>query len=187
MKSIEKYIEYIKNIQLKQTDFTNTLANTNKTVEDIGNIFANNKNKITGINIECFKLHNYKIVSGNLITGMQIIENNKPYYIMLGANSLYSKPYQIAIGTTDGMNIYMIREFIPNNQSTELISISTKIVNQNKKELVSKKSLKLDTIVDSNVELTEEMLKAVEHCLESSNILCSIINQTEDKRKKLTL
>lgn len=183
-----KISEYIVNLLSRDIDFNKIMEDYNATVADIRDTFYNGKTKITNLNLEYFQSYTYELVYGNLITGIQFMKEDKPYYMMISADSFYEPPKQIAVGTTDGENIHMIMGNVPDTSVVEIVSFPKEKANQKSSENISKGYRKtIHFANDNDMELMERDKKCLEYGLEATNVFCSIIRESEAKRKELSL
>lgn len=183
-----KISEYIVSLLSKEIDFNQIMKDYNITVADIRDTFYNGKTKITNLNLEYFQSYTYELVYGNLITGIQFDDKNKPYYMMISADSFYDLPKQIAVGTVDGDNIHMLIENVPSTSIIQIVSFPREKNHQKNNGIISNCYRKtIHFVKDSDMELLEKDRKCLECGIEASDVFCSIISERENKRKKLSL
>ena len=177
---------YIENIQQNRKSLTSVMKKYDITVEDIRDVVYGSKTKITGINLEFFKLHDYTIVIGDFITGVSYEKDSKDYYMMISANSFYANPRQIAIGTSYQDNIYMMIESFPSREIIELVSFPKSSINKDTKGFIPKSFRKTVNLQSLDINLADENIKKCLECgFNASNVFCELVNEIEVKRKKL--
>ena len=179
-----KISEYIVDLLSKGIDFNKITKDYNATVADIRDTFYNEKTKITNLNLEYFQLYTYDFVHGNLITGIQFVKENKPYYMIMSADSFYDLPKQIALGTTDGEDILMMVGNMPSTSVVEIVSFPKEKICQKSDESISKMYRKtIHFVKDSDMELMDKDKKCIDCALEATNVFCSIIKKTKLKER----
>lgn len=182
--------ELLNTIYLEKRGVSSIMDEQEVTTTDIFDVFNNLTQNIKDLGVSSFNLADYNVVYGDYVTGVQYTKDDRTYYMMIGANSRFAPPHQIAVGAIDNDKVYMMSEDFPSTTSIGLVAFPKFAVNQRTLGFVSKSYR--DTIHlfrTRSTLISDEGIKCLECGFEAIDAFCLLVKEVknQDKRKKLSL
>ncbi len=116
------------------------------------------------------------LMEKNFTLGIQYQEKKKTYYLLIGANSYFENPSELAFGSIEGERFFFLKETFGEEQSMEYLSFPREIGTISKQGLVEKRT-----------PMTPENRKIVESCfqigLESLEVFERQMTEWKEEKK----
>ena len=187
-------LELLNKIQLRKKGLSLVMEEKGITSNDLMNTFYKLSDEVKDCGVEPFRLEAYNVVFGKYITSVQYTKDDKQYYMMMGADSYWTIPRQITVGTVINDKVYMMCEDLVNANSIELIAFPKFAINQRMNSFVLgsyRDTIRLFSNRYGIGMLSSESEKCLECGFESMDVFCSLINEVKEqdkgKRKKLSI